>query len=105
MDGEAIRPTGAIRIALHEAGVVRHSGVLGVGVVRLHVHGNLGFAHDGLGDILAHSFVVDDDLFTILNEGLLDGKCVGNLNASGHLIVFQALELRYFRHFVGWCGT
>ena len=34
MGGEAMRPTGATRIALHKSRAVRHSGVLGVGVVR-----------------------------------------------------------------------
>ena len=71
--------------SLNVARAVAVSGALMVGVVLLHENGNLGLAHDGLGDLLGNSPDNGDNLVTVLGDGLLDGDGLGNLNSAGDL--------------------
>jgi len=71
--------------AAETSGTVGVSGALVVGVVLLHVHGNLSLAHDGVGDLLGNSPVHGDGLVTVLSEWLLHGDGVGDLDGAGNL--------------------
>jgi len=68
------------------------SGTLVVRVVLLHVDGNLGLAHNSLGDLLGNSPVDGDGLVTVLDYGLLDSDCVGDLDGAWHLDLFVIVD-------------
>jgi len=71
--------------AANDSRTISVSSTLVVGVVLLHVDGDLGLAQHGLGDLLGNSPVHSHGLVTVLSKGLLDGDSLGNLNFARDL--------------------